>query len=67
MERSDGSVRIDAERAQVPAKALMLGNLSKLSAWSTEFFSNFAANTTRIARAHIQLSPLGTRPTPCAR
>ena len=53
LERQDREVRLDAERAQVPAKALMLGNLSKLSAWSTEFFSNFAAKTTRIARARM--------------
>ena len=39
---------VDVERAQVPAKALTLG---KLSAWSINFFSNFAAKTTRIVLA----------------
>jgi hypothetical protein len=34
----DWHVPIDAEGAQVPAKALTLGKLSKLSAWSTNFF-----------------------------
>jgi hypothetical protein len=43
-------VRIDPERAQVPGKASILG---KLSAWSTNFFNNFAAKTTRIARARM--------------
>ena len=58
---------VDAERAQVPAKALILGKLSKLSAWSTNFFSNFAAKTTRIVCARIQIPGLPTRPTPGAR
>ncbi len=63
-------MRVDRERAQVPAKALILGKLSKLSVWSVwsiKFFSNFAAKTTRIARARIQGPTLSTRPTPGAR
>ncbi len=48
----DWHVRVDAERAQVPAKALILGKLSKLSAWNTKFLSNLAAKATRIARAN---------------
>ena len=64
LERQDREVRLDPERAQVPAKALKLGKLSKLSSWSTNFFSNFAVKTTRIVRARIHL---GTPPTPGAR
>jgi len=63
----DWHVPIDVERAQVPAKALILGKLSKLSQWSTNFFSNFAAKTTRTVRARIQMTTLTTRPTPGAR
>ncbi len=58
-------MRVDAERAQVPAK-LILGKVSKLSVWSIKVFSNFAAKTIRIARARIQIPALGTRPTPLA-
>jgi hypothetical protein len=36
----DWHVPIDVERAQVPAKVLIIGELSKLSAWSTNFLSN---------------------------
>jgi len=60
-------MRIDAEGAQVPAKALTLGKLSKLSAGSTNCFSNFAAKTTRIVRARIQIPTQSTPPTPGAR
>ena len=67
LELQDWKVRLDVERAQVPAKALILDKLSELSAWSTNFFSNFAGKTTRIVRARIQVTALATRPTPGAR
>ena len=60
-------MRLDAERAQVLAKDLILGKLSKLSAWRINFFSNFAAKTTRTVRARIQMTTLTTWPTPGAR
>ena len=41
---------VDVDRAQVLAKALILG---KLSAWSTNFCCNFAARTTQIVCAHM--------------
>ena len=57
-------MRIDVDRAQVPANASILG---KLSAWSTNFFNNLAAKTTRIARARMD-NILGIiNPTPIAR
>ena len=34
-------------------KVLILGKLSKLSAWSINFLSNFAARTTRIVPAPL--------------
>ena len=67
LEREDGSVRIDPERAQVPAKALILGKLSELSAWNTNFLSNLAAKTTRIVRANSRVGVTWRRPIPSAR
>ena len=63
----DWHVPIDTERAQVPANASILGKVSKLSTWSTNFFNNFAAKTTGIVPAPLMTMVIWRRPIPRAR
>jgi len=51
----------------VPVKDLVLGKVSKVSKWSTNSLSNFAAKATRIVRARIDVIGLATRQIPLAR
>ena len=59
--------KVDPERAQVPGKALILRKLSKLSVWSINFLSIFAAKATRIVPALLMKIVILRRPIPRVR
>jgi hypothetical protein len=56
----------DVDRAQVPAKDLILGKLSKQKCVEINFLNNFAAKTTRIVPAPF-MTVVSERPIPRAR